>query len=178
MTTIAIVVLLILAGMVMIFFEFLTPTFGPLAVMGLACLGGAAWQCFTISTFAGVISIAAMLVGLPVYILAMVRIMPRLPLTRSLFLHKFPVSTASGSPVTPELLDLVGKTGVAETLLRPGGAIRVEGRRVDAQAESGIIPAGQAVKVVAVGMGNVIVRRVETPSRIPAGESLEGRSHL
>ena len=95
MTTIAIVVLLILAGMVMIFFEFLTPTFGPLAVMGLACLGGAAWQCFTISTFAGVISIAAMLVGLPVYILAMVRIMPRLPLTRSLFLHKFPVSTAT-----------------------------------------------------------------------------------
>ena len=59
---------------------------------------------------------------------------------------------------------LVGMTGVAETLMRPAGAIRVAGDRVQAMAESGIIEKGAQVKVVAAGDQNIIVRLVDSPS--------------
>jgi len=55
----------------------------------------------------------------------------------------------------------VGRTGMAETLLRPSGAIRVDGKRIIALSESGIITKGQPVKVVRAGGSNVIVRKAD-----------------
>ncbi len=57
-----------------------------------------------------------------------------------------------------ELAALVGARGVAETSLRPVGTVRVEGRRIDALAESGIIDAGSPVEVVAAHDNQLKVR--------------------
>jgi membrane-bound serine protease (ClpP class) len=48
---------------------------------------------------------------------------------------------------------------VAQTVLRPSGVALVDGKRLDVQAESGMIAAGSAIKVVSVQDNNIIVRK-------------------
>ena len=55
---------------------------------------------------------------------------------------------------------LVGKTGVAQTHLRPAGAALIDGQRVDVVAEGERVDAGARVEVVAVEGNRVVVRRV------------------
>lgn len=53
----------------------------------------------------------------------------------------------------------IGHEGVAQTVLRPSGVALVDGKRLDVQAESGMIAAGSAIKVVSVQDNNIIVRK-------------------
>lgn len=57
-----------------------------------------------------------------------------------------------------ELRQLIGSRGVTVTALRPVGTIKIEGRRVDAMAESGIIESGVDVIVVDVYDNQIKVR--------------------
>jgi membrane-bound serine protease (ClpP class) len=170
--TIAIIIVLILAAMTLVLFEILTTTFGLLSTLTVVALGAAIWLASTISTaFAVILGIAAVVL-LPPYVVLLVRVLPKLPIGRKLFLENVPDSTAAGLPATSRYLALVGQTGVAETLMRPAGAIRVGGERVQATAESGVIEKGAAVKVVAAGEQNIIVRLVDSPA---AGGETQGR---
>jgi len=56
--------------------------------------------------------------------------------------------------------DLLGKEGVAYSVLRPSGIIDIEGRRVDAVSEGTWIPAGRRVLVVSVQGRRVVVREI------------------
>ena len=58
-----------------------------------------------------------------------------------------------------DLSGLVGKSGLAATVLRPSGAVEVGGGRFDARAEKGFIERGEAVEVLRVESGELIVRR-------------------
>jgi membrane-bound serine protease (ClpP class) len=55
---------------------------------------------------------------------------------------------------------LTGKTGVAETLLRPAGKVIIDGEMYDATAETGYIESGDTVQVVNIGVAQLVVRRV------------------
>ncbi len=55
----------------------------------------------------------------------------------------------------PELLD---KTGIAKSALRPSGTALIDGERVDVITEGGLIEPGTPVKVVAVEGLRVVVR--------------------
>ena len=57
-----------------------------------------------------------------------------------------------------QVRDHLGRSGLALTPLRPSGMIDVDGRRVEAMAESGLIGVGAVVTVVAVRSGRVVVR--------------------
>ncbi|MFW6162646.1 MAG: NfeD family protein [Planctomycetota bacterium] len=57
--------------------------------------------------------------------------------------------------------ELVGKTGVARTHLRPAGTAVLDGDRVDVVADGERIDAGSRVEVVAVQGNRVVVRRVQ-----------------
>ncbi len=167
--TIAIIVVLVLAAMVLVLFELLTPSFGLLTLLTIVALGCAVWLAATISTAFAVLLAIAVVVLLPPYILLLVRVLPRLPVGKKLFLEDVPDATAAGLPETSKYQRLVGLTGVAETLMRPAGAIRVAGERVPAIAESGVIEKGATVKVVAAGEQNIVVRRIDAAA--PAGET-------
>ena len=56
--------------------------------------------------------------------------------------------------------ELLDKTGTAETDLRPSGKARLDGRKRDVLAETGMIERGTNVKVVKVEGSRVIVRAV------------------
>lgn len=55
--------------------------------------------------------------------------------------------------------ELLGKTGMALTALRPSGVAKLDGRRVDVVAESNFIDSGEAVSVVTVEGNRVVVRK-------------------
>ena len=63
--------------------------------------------------------------------------------------------------VDTEMGSLVGKTGVASTVLRPGGKVEVEGEIYDARAEVGFIDKGEKVKVILYGTSQLVVIREE-----------------
>lgn len=161
MPSIALIVLLVLAGMVFIFFELMTPSFGVLAALALASLGGAVWMAFTISPTVGVVMVVAMVFGVPAYFVLLVRLLPKMPFGRKLFLEKTPSNLAAATPEAPRNESLIGQVGVTDTILRPAGVVRIAGQRVVALAESGVIDHGAKVKVISTDGMNVIVRKVE-----------------
>lgn len=54
---------------------------------------------------------------------------------------------------------LIGKTGTAQTVLRPSGKVMVEGKIYDAKSEYGLIEKGSEVKVLRYETGQVYVTR-------------------
>ncbi len=71
-----------------------------------------------------------------------------------LVLHTSGKTWFAGVPPSP---DLVGKTGVAKSLLRPGGIGVIEGQRMHVMSEGEAIGPGTPVKVLRICGTNIIV---------------------
>jgi membrane-bound serine protease (ClpP class) len=73
------------------------------------------------------------------------------------------IEGTSGGALEGEVATLVGKRGIAHTILRPGGQIRLDKRIIGAvSVDGGFIAEGAAVQVVAVHYGEVVVTAVAT----------------
>lgn len=59
------------------------------------------------------------------------------------------------------LRQLIGARGVAVTMLRPVGTVKIDGQRLDALAESGVIESGSVVVVTDIQDNQVKVRQAE-----------------
>lgn len=95
--------------------------------------------------------------------LVALRFLPRLRFGRRLVLEAtLGEDVAPGQPAHAEGPQ-VGERGVAASALRPAGVARFAGGRVDVVSEAEYIAAGEAVEVIRVEGGRVIVRR--TPAR-------------
>lgn len=62
---------------------------------------------------------------------------------------------------TAQLRQLIGARGVAVTMLRPVGTVKIEGQRLDAMAEAGMIESGTPIVVTDVYDNQVKVRRAD-----------------
>ena len=161
--TIMLIVVLLLAAMALIVVEICTPFFGMLGAVALGCVAWAVYLGW--STFGGVVGLVmvmAAIVALPIYIVTAVKVLPKTPLGRRLFLARKRSSAGEGTPEAEDLADLVGRTTMAETTLRPSGTIRIDHRRIIAQAESGMIEKGDQVKVIRAAGTHVVVRKAES----------------
>lgn len=156
--TIAFIVLFLVVGFLLFLFELLTPSFGVFTALGLFAIGLAVYQAFTISPVLGIVLLVALIFAIPAYFILLIKLLPRSRFGGKLFLHKAPDAGGGAAPEAEKHDALVGKTGTAETQLRPSGAIRIEGQRVIAVAESGVIGKGQTVKVIKAKGTNVVVR--------------------
>ena len=56
--------------------------------------------------------------------------------------------------------DWIGREGVAQTILRPAGVALIDGKRLDVEAESGMIESGSAIKIVAVHENRLVVKKL------------------
>jgi membrane-bound serine protease (ClpP class) len=63
--------------------------------------------------------------------------------------------------VKTENINMVGKTGTAYTILRPGGKVEIDGEIYDAKALTGFIEEGKPIKVVKYEMAQLYVIAVE-----------------
>ena len=158
--TILLIIALVFCALLLLAVEICTPTFGLLALAAVACLAGAVYQCFAISHILGVVMIVVLAVTVPVYLWAMIKYLPNTPIGSILQLRARRREPGEGTPDAAELESLVGTTAVAETSLRPSGAIRVNHKRIIATAEAGFIEKGASVEIIKAGGADVVVREV------------------
>jgi len=162
---ILLIVVLILAAMVLFVLEIVTPLFGLLGALALGAMAGAVWQAFGIHPVFGWTLAVILLVLTPVYLVLLVKWLPRTSLGRSVFLRVRGESrSGQGTPEAQKYAALVGRTGMAETILRPSGTVRIDRQRLIALSESGVIQKGRRVKVISAAGTNIIVREVGAPS--------------
>jgi membrane-bound serine protease (ClpP class) len=63
--------------------------------------------------------------------------------------------------VPSEPAELIGQTGLADTMLRPSGKVRVAGKMYDAVSEFGFIDRGERIRVTRMSSGQVYVVKAE-----------------
>lgn len=102
------------------------------------------------------------------------RILPKLPFFNRVFLTPpslvpSPAGGGSGLGIDPGLTALVGRTGIAATVLRPSGAMEIDGQRIDVATEGEFVAAGTKVRVLYVNVNLVVVAAVDPEKAGGAG---------
>jgi membrane-bound serine protease (ClpP class) len=145
------VALLVGAGIVLMIGETLLPTHGLLAIAAVIALLAAVAVSARENVWAGVGMMLALAAATPLAWSAFVKLWPRTPVGRRMVLPEIQ-SDAPPPPVR------VGQSGRAVSELRPMGTCDFDGTRVEAMSEHGIVPAGAAVRIVALVNNRPTVR--------------------
>ncbi len=150
---------LIVAGMVLLVLEVYVPGF-VLGSIGVVLLAGAAWWTYEkvgIRAASAVALIEAVL-GV-VVVAAALKYFPETPVGKKMVLAQDETGVRAQ---TARGRELIGREGVAQSLLRPAGVALVDGKRLDVIAESGMIESGSRICVVAVDENRIVVRKLTT----------------
>jgi membrane-bound serine protease (ClpP class) len=166
--------LLVGLGLGLVLIELLViPGFGITGVLGLAALlagfglslvgVGATWA--VVVQALGQVAVSLLLAVL--VSLAVLRVLPRLPVGRRLILDtELPVEGGYGSAPESDRR-WVGKRGTAASPLRPAGLAHFDGERVDVVSDGDFIEPGSPIEVLRVDGNRIVVRR-------PLGTAPEG----
>jgi membrane-bound serine protease (ClpP class) len=150
----ALIVTLLILGAILLFLETLLP--GMIAgIIGVVCLIAAVILGYgDFGTSTGNLILAVVLVGLLIGAWCWLTFFPESRVAR-----KF-VSQGSVGELGVEKPELLNRTGVAISQLRPSGIANIDGQRVDVVTEGGLIERDTAVKVVAVEGARIVVREL------------------
>lgn len=148
--------ILIVVGFALIWFEIFVPGM-VLATAGILCL--AASLILTFKLYGALLGVALLALEILAFIVAAsrwVKWFPKTAMGRQVVLH-----TTSGTAAKIENADsLLEQTGVIVSTCRPSGIAEFAKQRYDVISEGAFLPAGQAVKVIAVEGSKIIVRAV------------------
>jgi len=98
--------------------------------------------------------LGVVIVGLAVGVLCWLKFFPESRIARRFTSRSAVGELGAGKP------ELLQRTGVALTQLRPSGRASINGQRTDVVTEGGLIEQGASIKVVAVEGLRVVVREV------------------
>lgn len=146
------------AALVVLALEMFIPSGG---LLGLLCAGLAiaGVVCFyRVSTGAGLAATGAVTVMAPLAAYFFLKVYPDTPMGRRLILGDPEGKPADADHEPDGAGAIVGTEGVALTDLRPMGTVDIEGKRLEATAELGLIHAGTRVRVTGVDGAKVRVR--------------------
>ena len=90
----------------------------------------------------------------------LIRFMPHTPVLRGLVLQHSETVAAGYVSSTASERELIGKAGVALSVLRPSGRAEVDGHVVDVVTEGDYVDAGQRLEVARVEGNRIVVRSV------------------
>jgi membrane-bound serine protease (ClpP class) len=154
--------LLFVVGLGLVIAEIFFISGGLLSVGAAVALVSATFLAFTQHSQAmGFVVLLMEAVGVPLAMAFAFRILPRTPMGKKLLLEAPSPEEVSGAAQAAGLTELVGRSGHTESVLRPGGFARIEGRRVDVVTRGELVEAGRAVQVIQVDGNRVVV--VESP---------------
>ena len=157
-------------AIVLLMLEFFVPSGGLIAILCGVCAVGSVVSFFMYSTVAGAIATIGYVVVTPFLIVFMFKVWLHSPIAKTMILGGEDNTANIGNEEAAaaseqqrlerlaELKDLIGAEGIAETALRPVGTVRIEGRRIDAMAESGIVDINTPVVVTDVYDNQIKVR--------------------
>jgi membrane-bound ClpP family serine protease len=155
---------LLAVGLVLMAAELMIPTHGLLFGLGFGAgvVGVALTFRYGLST--GVITLLVVVVVVPLVGGAMLRIWPKTPLGKRLFLPgPDDDETVANMPVHLELERLRGRYGKTLSALRPCGIVDFDGKRVDTMTGGEMVEQDRWVRCVDIKDGRVIVREVPAP---------------
>ena len=146
-----------LGGILCIIIEMLLPTVGLLAGVGVAAM----LYSVVLALGGDVDAILAMLGSVVIAVVIFALIVKKLPsskLWERFVLHDQSTSRRGFVSAQPRT-ELVGRTGVVTTELRPSGTAEIDGRPVDVVSEGAFLPKGTNVRVITVEGARVVVRK-------------------
>ncbi|MFH0953489.1 MAG: NfeD family protein [Verrucomicrobiota bacterium] len=158
-------IILVIVGLFLIGAEIFLPG-GVIGVLGVMALAGAMIVGFSPAVFGlqgGLLSALIIVVLVGLCIAAWVKYFPKTSMGRRMTLEKDGKTFKAAS----EVESLIGKEGVALSILRPSGIAKIDGRRVDVVADGTWIESGKRIKVMGVSGPRVLVREI---SGTPGGK--------
>jgi membrane-bound serine protease (ClpP class) len=162
------VVLLGLIGIVLIMLELhVFPGHGISGIAGALALIGAVFLAFGGIPF---VFVTAQALAIAIVLSALAFWFASRVLRESAWLRRIGLAAQQGPDyvASGDYRDLVGKTGVAISYLRPAGVASIDGRRIDVLTEGDFVHAGTAVTVTRVEGARIFVRTaVQLPSAKP-----------
>ena len=168
---------MLLLGLALVLLDLFIPSHGILSLLGGAALLFAITIGFRQGVRQGAMMVAIVGFSGPFLFFVIVKWWPHTPIGRLIILQQ-PEDPELILPEEPPVLhELVGKVGEARSDMLPGGAVVVAGQSWDAISEGKPIDAGTPVKVVAIRMGRLVVRRA-TPDDLARTSELEADSLL
>jgi membrane-bound ClpP family serine protease len=154
-------------GLVFMVAELFLPTHGILFALGVGAEIVGVALTFHDGLSTGVSTMLVLLVVIPALGGAMLRIWPKTPMGKRLFLQGPPDDeTIANMPVNLELERLRGHYGRTLSALRPCGIVDFDGKRVDTMTDGELIEPNHWVRCVDVKGGRVIVRQVPAPPEL------------
>ena len=167
--------LLMFIGLGLIIVEVFVPSGGLVGFLSIVAVVSSISLAFYRGPWEGLSFLGAAVVAVPIVLAAALRWWPQTPMGRRVMLD-----APSSEEVLPQsdqrrtLKSLVGRIGVAKSLMLPSGTVTIEGLSVDALSEGVAIEKGQWVQVVEVRGTRVVVRPTDQrPSESgPANDAL------
>ncbi|QDU26451.1 hypothetical protein ETAA8_15290 [Anatilimnocola aggregata] len=157
--------ILLALGLFFLVLEFFVPSGGMLGLLcGLSLIGSVVLG-FMSGSNTGAVFLLGIMVLVPGVLFAAVHYWPETAIGKLILIPR----PSHADEVLPEtvayrgLQALVGKRGVAKSLMLPGGIVHVEGHNYDAISEGASIEAGQPIIVVQISTQRLIVRVDDRP---------------
>jgi membrane-bound ClpP family serine protease len=164
--------LLLLLGLMLVLVEVFVPSGGVLGFLSIGSLMAAIVLAFYHrGVEVGFLFLGITAIAVPTVLVLAFRWWPKTPMGRRLLLD-LPTSEEV-LPDTPQrrtLRQMVGKLGVAKSMMLPSGAVLIDGQTIDALSEGTPIEAGQRVRVIEVRGNRVVVRAAD--DQPPSGEDV------
>jgi len=157
------------AALVLFFIELLVPTGGILALLcGTAAIGSII-AFFMYDTMFGVAALVVYAIGTPILLVFVFKLWLHSPLSKRMVLggtamlpergeERYHESDKARSERLSQIEELIGAEGMTLSALRPVGFVKINGQRVDAMAETGVIEANMPVVVTDVYDNQIKVR--------------------
>jgi membrane-bound ClpP family serine protease len=169
-------ILLLAFGLALICAEVFVPSGGVLGFLSVASMVAAIALAFYYhGAEVGLIFLFVTIVAVPGALSLAFRYWPQTPMGRRLLLEvPRPEEVLPDNPQRQRLRQLVGRVGVAKTLMMPSGAVEIDGETIDALSEGVPIDPGQRIQVIEVRGTRVLVRPVDenTQSQASADDVL------
>lgn len=152
-------VLFFLAGIFLLILELFLPG----GILGLAGAGAIGWSFYISAAHPGwmAASIGIALAACAIASILMTRVLGKKMKFLKRFILTDSTDTKSGYISNRARSELLGKTGVCLTSLRPSGTVLIDDERIDAVSEGTYTDKGKTVRVVKTEGMRVVVREVE-----------------
>ncbi|MDZ4656879.1 MAG: NfeD family protein [Bythopirellula sp.] len=151
-------IILMLIGCALVVLEVFVPSGGILGMLsGIAILGSIIFA-FRRDLTAGLTFVLISLVAVPTLLALAFRVWPHTPMGKA-FLGELP-NEEELKPVDTRR-QLVGRLGVAKTMMLPSGSVLVDGHWLDAVSQGDAIEPGMPIVVVEVRANRVVVRQAD-----------------
>ena len=158
------VIILLLAGIFLVFLETLLPSGGVLAVSATASLIGAVYLGFMQNPTTGWIVVLIVAICVPILVFLGLKALPKTPFGRRMILSDTQTDRDREARGKAGVNDenfaaLKGKSGITVTGLRPSGIAEIDGKRYSVVSEGEMVEPSIEVVVKNVEGNNIIVNR-------------------